>query len=175
MDWSPTSSNTCDWILHIGVGVLNVPADGSIVAAKMAANSIDSDQYVDASIDNAHLADGAVTMAKLDATGTEADNVKQRVAKVWILLNGSSFASTDDFNVASVTDNGTGDYTVTIDADMANANYCAVIDPAKGTGDVTLGTNINTRAVGSLRFECGRDNSVLTDAQNVSMAIFGDS
>jgi len=165
--------------------LITTPADGTVTLAKMAVNSIDSDQYVDASIDNAHLADnavdtaelasGAVTMAKLDATGTEADNVKQRVAKVWILLNGSSFASTDDFNVASVTDNGTGDYTVTIDADMANANYCAVIDPAKGTGDVTLGTNINTRAVGSLRFECGRDNSVLTDAQNVSMAIFGDS
>ena len=121
------------------------------------------------------IADSAITVGKVDATSTEANNIKQRIAKVWILLNGSSFASTDDFNVSGVTDNGTGDYTVTIDTDMGSASYCAVIDPAKSTGDVTLGTNINTRAAGSIRFECGRDNSVLTDTQNVSMAIFGDS
>jgi len=65
-DWSPTSSNTCDWILHIGVGVLNVPADGSIVAAKMAANSVDSDSYVDGSIDTAHIDALQVTGAKLN-------------------------------------------------------------------------------------------------------------
>ena len=34
--------------------------DGTIGLADMAANSIDSDQYVDGSIDNAHLADDAV-------------------------------------------------------------------------------------------------------------------
>ncbi len=34
-DWSPTSSNTCDWILHIGVGVLNIPADSSVTASKL--------------------------------------------------------------------------------------------------------------------------------------------
>jgi hypothetical protein len=65
-DWSPTSSNTCDWILHIGVGVLNIPADGSIVAAKMAANSVDSDSYVDGSIDTAHIDALQVTGAKLN-------------------------------------------------------------------------------------------------------------
>ena len=35
-----------------------------------AANSIDSDQYVDGSIDSAHLADDAVTLAKM-ASGTD--------------------------------------------------------------------------------------------------------
>ena len=64
-DWSPTSSNTCNFILHYGTGVLNVPADGSIVAAKMAANSVDSDSYVDGSIDAAHIASDAVTTAKI--------------------------------------------------------------------------------------------------------------
>ncbi len=73
-DWSPTSSNTCDWIMHIGVGVLNVPADGSVSAVKMAANSVDSDSYVDGSIDNAHLADDAVGIAELSATGTASSS-----------------------------------------------------------------------------------------------------
>lgn len=42
--------------------------DGVITNAKMAANSVDSDQYVDGSIDTVHLADDSVTYAKL---GTE--------------------------------------------------------------------------------------------------------
>ena len=40
--------------------------DGSIDLIHMSANSVDSDQYVDGSIDTAHLADDAVTSAKLD-------------------------------------------------------------------------------------------------------------
>ena len=59
-DWSPTSSNTCNFILHYGTGVLNVPADGSVSLAKMAANSVDSDQYVDGSIDAVHLSANSV-------------------------------------------------------------------------------------------------------------------
>lgn len=39
-------------------------ADGEVTLVKMAANSVDSDQYVDGSIDNVHLADDAVTVAK---------------------------------------------------------------------------------------------------------------
>jgi hypothetical protein len=107
-DWSPTSNNTCNWIQHIGVGVLNVPADGSIVAAKMAANSVDSDSYVDgsidavhlsansvdsdayvdASIDNAHLADDAVGVAELSATGTASSSTFLRGDNAWASAGG---------------------------------------------------------------------------------------
>ena len=76
-DFSPTSSNTCDFVLHYGTGVLNVPADGSVSLAKMAVNSIDSDQYVDGSIDAVHLSansvdsdayvDGAIDTAHIGA------------------------------------------------------------------------------------------------------------
>ena len=41
-------------------------ANTKITVANMAANSIDSDQYVDGSIDTAHIADDAITSAKLD-------------------------------------------------------------------------------------------------------------
>ena len=82
-DWSPTSSNTCNFILHYGTGVLNVPADGSIVAAKMAANSVDSDSYVDGSIDAIHLSansvdsdayvDGSIDAVHLSANSVDSD------------------------------------------------------------------------------------------------------
>ena len=111
--------------------------------------------------------------ATFGVAGTFQNNVT--IARVWCLLNGSSFASTDDFNVSGVTDNGTGDYTVTIDTDMGSASYCAVIDQARGSGDAVLGVNIHTRAAGSLRIETCRDDSTKTDVANVSVAIFGDS
>jgi hypothetical protein len=45
------------------------PSDGSVTLAKMAVNSIDSDQYVDGSIDDIHISD----MAASKLTGTIAD------------------------------------------------------------------------------------------------------
>ena len=47
--------------------------DASVTAAKMADNSIDSDSYVDGSIDTAHLADNQVTVAKMAANSVDSD------------------------------------------------------------------------------------------------------
>jgi len=44
---------------------VGTPGDGTVTLAKMAANSVDSPQYVDGSIDTAHIADDQVTGAKL--------------------------------------------------------------------------------------------------------------
>jgi hypothetical protein len=43
-------------------------------------NSIDSDQYVDGSIDNAHLADDAVTVAKMN----DSDNRHYQAIQEWV-------------------------------------------------------------------------------------------
>jgi hypothetical protein len=50
----------------------NVIADDAVTNAKVAANAIDSDQYVDGSIDTVHISDDAVTSAKLDTNITIA-------------------------------------------------------------------------------------------------------
>ena len=44
---------------------VGTPGDGTVTLAKMAANSVDSPQYVDGSIDTVHIADDQVTGAKL--------------------------------------------------------------------------------------------------------------
>jgi cytoskeletal protein CcmA (bactofilin family) len=46
--------------------------DANVTVAKMAANSVDSDQYVDGSIDTIHIADDAVTGAKIENAVTIA-------------------------------------------------------------------------------------------------------
>jgi len=47
------------------------------------------------------------------------------IAKAWVNFNGTgTVAIRDSFNVSSITDNGTGDYTVNFTTAMPNANYC---------------------------------------------------
>ena len=59
-DWSPTSSNTNNFILHYGVGLVNTLGDQVIASANMGANSVDSNSYVDGSIDLAHMSSESV-------------------------------------------------------------------------------------------------------------------
>ena len=108
-DWSPTSSNTCNFILHYGTGVLNVPADGSIVAAKMAANSVDSDAYVDGSIDAVHMSansidsdsyvDASIDTAHIGATQVTGAKLNTDVISAQTALAVAP-ADTDEFMVS---------------------------------------------------------------------------
>jgi hypothetical protein len=46
------------------------------------------------------------------------------IAKAWVNFNGTgTVAIRDSFNVSSITDNGTGNYTVNFTTAMPNANY----------------------------------------------------
>jgi hypothetical protein len=46
------------------------------------------------------------------------------IAKAWVNFNGTgTVAINSSFNVSSITDNGTGNYTVNFTTAMANANY----------------------------------------------------
>ena len=73
-------------------------------------------------------ADGSITFAKLSTSTTESDNVASRTAKAWVNFNGTTNVGGNctirsDFNVSTVADNGTGDYTINFTSSMADANY----------------------------------------------------
>lgn len=52
------------------------------------------------------------------------DTMFNGTAKSWVNLNGTGTpAATDSFNFSSVTDNGTGDYTINFTNTFANATY----------------------------------------------------
>jgi hypothetical protein len=55
----------------------------------LGANSVDSDHYVDTSIDNAHLADDAVGIAELSATGTASSSTFLRGDNAWAEVGGA--------------------------------------------------------------------------------------
>ena len=71
---------------------------------------------------------GVTTAGSISVTGegnSTTTNLQQGLAKCWVNFNGqgSDFATRDSFNVASLTDNGTGDYTTNYTNAFANANY----------------------------------------------------
>ena len=66
--------------------------------------------------------------------GAVTTSVQQGLAKAWIAFNGTgTIAIADSFNITSIADNTTGDYSVTIANDMANANYVHAGDSGGGT------------------------------------------
>ena len=55
-------------------------------------------------------------------------------AKAWVNFNGTStVAIRAQFNVSSITDNGTGDYTVNFSTALADTNYTVCCTQADGT------------------------------------------
>jgi hypothetical protein len=69
---------------------------------------------------------GALTISTLNNdTGVLAtQNGMTGIAKAWVNFNGTgTVAILGSFNVSSITDNGTGDYTVNFTTAMPNANY----------------------------------------------------
>ena len=58
--------------------------------------------------------------------GSVTTNLQQGLCKQWVLLQSDGNSVTDSFNNSSVTDNNTGDYTLTRTNNMANATFCAI-------------------------------------------------
>jgi hypothetical protein len=94
-------------------------------------------------------------------------------ARAWVNFNGTgTVAIRASGNVSSITDNGTGNYTVNFSTSMPDTNYSANVSVSR-TGD---NTNVPVRqfvtyAVGSLRFLTG-DGSAGADMNFVNVAIF---
>ena len=71
--------------------------------------------------------------------GSTTTNLQQGLCKAWCRFDDG--ASSDSFNVSSVTDHGTGDYKVFISNDMANATYIATLmfGEVGGSGVLRIG------------------------------------
>ena len=60
--------------------------------------------------------------------------------RAWVNFNGTgTVAIRASGNVSSITDNGTGDYTVNFTTSMTDANYCAVASGNSTSSSITVG------------------------------------
>ena len=102
------------------------------------------------------------------------------LCRAWVNFQGTSTVTIrDDFNVSSVTDHGTGDYTVNFSNSISNSNHATFI---QGSGDTNgihvLGYTYYIRTTYSASaVSCGffrHDNSGSRADQTIaSVAVFG--
>jgi hypothetical protein len=123
---------------------------------------------------------GTITISTLsDGTNsTSATNPIRGSARAWVNFNGTgTVAIRQSYNVSSVTDNGTGDYTVNFTNALPNTSYsftgthngttqnCNPTVTALATGSVTFYTSGGAGAGSGVQF-------FNYDAPQVSIAVF---
>ena len=133
---------------------------------------------------------GTITTAKVttlqDASGNNSstpEQIGQGRAKAWVSFDGTTNTGgncdiRDSFNVSSVTDEGTGAYTVNFSTAMANANYCALLsagnNAANSLGPWNTIYDDATTVAGSCRIALYSNSGSAQDNEQVFLAVFGD-
>lgn len=106
------------------------------------------------------------------ATPTANTLYINNIVKAWCKFDVSGSFSTD-FNISSVTDNGTGDFSPTFDRDFADSNY-VVVTTAEDTGDIMTAVAHETIGVGQTRVQIYDLNNSLADPTNIMMMAIGN-
>lgn len=112
----------------------------------------------------------------------EYENRKQQ-CKAWVNFDGTGTPTINDsFNVSSITDNGTGDFTLNFTNALKDANYSVLPGQTAATaaneggsckvaGTLAGGATLKTTT--QLRIQCYSSTTVLADYKEISVHIFG--
>jgi hypothetical protein len=122
---------------------------------------------------------GALTISTLkDSSGVLAtQNGMTGIAKAWVNFNGTgTVAIRSSFNVSSITDNGTGDYTVNFTTAMPDANYAATALARVNGNTLTLAQFKNGGSQTTTTFSLATYTSApaLVDASEVYFVVNGN-
>ena len=121
----------------------------------------------------------ADTLEHSTAGSVDTQFVVNGSAKSWWQVDGTSTAHINDsFNTSALTDNGTGDYTVTYSNNMGNVNYSAVGACGRDGGSYAGGDceipGPATPTVSAIRFYTYNYDATLVDVVHISGQICGD-
>ena len=194
---SATAGTDEMYCVYLGKTVGTVsPASDSVTTAMIQSNAVNNAKMADDAIGVAELSatgtassstflrgdnswatagvgDGDVTMAKLSTSGTEADNVRKRVCKVWVQFDGTGTPSIkSDFNVSSITDYGTGQYGVNFSTALADDDFAAVTGGVKGS--YGAGNRINDLSTSLCKID-NWSTSAYTDSAIITLVLMGNS
>ena len=116
------------------------------------------------------------------ASAAQTGSTGPTSAKAWVNFNGTTSPGTirSQYNVSSVTKNGTGDYTINFSTPMADANY-SISACGEGTSSTNVG-NVSKRSsvaftTSAARILCGDNGTsaaVPRDASVVCFQVFGN-
>lgn len=98
------------------------------------------------------------------------------VAKAWVRFDGTGTPTIiGSRNVASITDNGVGDYTINLSITMADTNFMVLGCVGNGAATTLRGVNIYARTTTSVQITVQTaETNALADCSDVNVAIFGD-
>jgi hypothetical protein len=105
---------------------------------------------------------------------TSTTNVVKGSAKAWVNFNGTgTVAIRSNYNVSSITDLGTGYYTVNFTTAMSNANYAPhVTVQSESTSYPVKKGAIYSIATGALTVVSGDNSNVKQDLPVISVSVF---
>ena len=116
-----------------------------------------------------------------------SEEIAQGRSKAWINFDGSGTVSIrDSFNVSTLTDNGTGDYTITFDTALSNNDYALVtnqlLDTSGGAPNIVhTGNEHDDNTTTSAKIVCGTGNQNAAgssgssgDVPSIHVAVFGN-
>ena len=130
----------------------------------------------DSSIVTADIANAAITAAKLD--GAQNGSAPIYAARAWVNFNGTgTVAIRASGNVSSITDNGTGNYTVNFTVAMPDTNYAAIGSGYTSSSGLPAFSN-STRGIAafsntasSCRIQIYRSDTNSFDADSIEMNV----
>jgi hypothetical protein len=122
----------------------------------------------------------ANTLLAADGSTTTEPSIPaldQRMAKAWVNFNGTgTVAIRDSYNVSSITDNGTGSYSINFTTSLSNANYSVSgMCEESGTGYAHLFID-RTYAIStsSVHIQSIKENDSYYDATYVMAHVLGN-
>ena len=106
-----------------------------------------------------------------------SEEIAQGRAKAWVNFNGQgTIAIRDSFNVSSITDNGTGDYTLNFTNNMSSANYVLCMSGSTNNSYTRAGTQTASNLTTSTaRVYIANSGGSSADREYCAVAIFGDN
>jgi hypothetical protein len=103
------------------------------------------------------------------------DTAGGNAVKAWVNFNGTgTVAIRASFNVTSITDNGTGDYTVNFTTAMSDANYAAVgnVGQTASAGFLRLGSSVGVYSASQVQVNALNSSLGFADMAVVNVSIF---
>jgi len=143
---------------------ITINGSGTITGASTLATAIASPTLTTPNIDSASVP-------------TVSGTAPLYMARAWVNFNGTgTVAIRASGNVSSITDNGTGDYTLNFTTALSDANFTAVTtggDTAAGTAARNYNTTIAAKATTSVEIVSALTSSgAVIDCPAIDVAIF---
>tara|TARA_R110002050_G_scaffold37864_1_gene93615 strand:+ start:361 stop:747 length:387 start_codon:yes stop_codon:yes gene_type:complete len=103
--------------------------------------------------------------------GSATTSLQQGLAKAWLKMDGSGTAEINDsFNNSSITDDGTGQFAITISTAFASANYSTTGSQNLSTSNLAISDFTTTVHKTFIR----NDAATFADPDHLSTSNFGD-